>query len=636
MLDGMRKAAQTWLGKLVVTILFGFLIVSFAVWGIGDIFRGFGQGKVARAGSVDISAEEFRYEYQTQLQRFQQMTRQAITNQQARAFGLDQQVLGQLITEALLDQRAKELGLAMSEESMRQAVFKDPNFFGPTGSYDRTVFLDKLRNAGMDEKRYAQKLRASYLRQELTGSLIAGLKLPQAMLESVFRYANETRSVEFFVIGPAAVGEIAAPTQDELAKYFEQNKSSYRSPEYRKFVTLAATPATMSDPSKVSDADVSAIYERVKAQRFGTPEMRQAFQIVFKPGEDKEAAAALAKIKGGAKFEDVAAERGLKPSDIDLGLITLDKFADPAVGKAAFAIKEGETSDVVAGRFGPVLVRAEKVQPATVKPLEEVADILRKEIAAQRAAEAVQKIHTQIEDQRTSGKVLEEAAKAAGLTVRTVEADAQGRDKSGAPLKDLIEAEQLLKAVFASDIGVDNDTLQSQDRGYVWFEVAAIEPARDRTLDEVRAQVEAAWKADQLASRLREKAEAFAKEVEAGKSIEDVAKAAGVTADHAPDVKRSGHPKLSAGAIERMFSIPVGKAATALASATDRIVFKVLDSATPPFDADNETVKAILPQIERAFSEDIGNQYLAQLQKEEGVAINQAAVRNATGATEGN
>ena len=157
-----------------------------------------------------------------------------------------------------------------------------------------------------------------------------------------------------------------------------------------------------------------------------------------------------------------------------------------------------------------------------------------------------------------------------------------------------------------------------------------------RTLDEVRAQVEAAWKADQLASRLREKAEAFAKEVEAGKSIEDVAKAAGVTADHAPDVKRSGHPKLSAGAIERMFSIPVGKAATALASATDRIVFKVLDSATPPFDADNETVKAILPQIERAFSEDIGNQYLAQLQKEEGVAINQAAVRNATGATEGN
>lgn len=230
MLDGMRKAAQTWLGKAVLTLMFGFLILSFAVWGIGDIFRGFGQGKVASVGGTEISAEEFRYEYQTQLQRLQQMTRQAVTNEQARAFGLDTQVLGRLVSEAILDRRAKELGLAMSDESVRDAVFKDPEFAGPTGSYDRAVFLDKLRNAGLDEKRFAAKLRSSYLRQELTGSLVAGLKLPQTMLKSVFRYANETRSVEYFKIGPAAAGDIPAPTQDDLEKYFTAQKASYRRP----------------------------------------------------------------------------------------------------------------------------------------------------------------------------------------------------------------------------------------------------------------------------------------------------------------------------------------------------------------------------------------------------------------------
>ncbi len=161
------------------------------------------------------------------------------------------------------------------------------------------------------------------------------------MIESVFRYANETRSVEFFVIGPSAVGEIAAPTQDELAKYFETNKASYRAPEFRKFVTLAVTPGTLADPSKVSNEDLSATYERVKTQRFGTPEMRQIYQIVFQTGQEKEAAAALEKIRGGAKFEDVAAERNLKVSDIDLGLLTPDKLADPAVRTAAFCYQAG-------------------------------------------------------------------------------------------------------------------------------------------------------------------------------------------------------------------------------------------------------------------------------------------------------
>ncbi len=635
MLDGMRKAAQTWLGKAVLTVMFSFLILSFAVWGIGDIFRGFGQGKVARAGNTDISAEEFRYEYQSQLQRLQQMTRQPITNEQARAFGLDQQVLGRLVSEAILDQRAKELGLAMSDADVRDTVFKDPEFRGPTGSYDRAVFLDKLRNAGIDEKRFAAKLRASYLRQELTGSLVSGIKLPQAMLESVFRYANETRSADYFTLDEKAAGDIAAPGEDELKKFYELQKTAYRTPEFRKFVTLAVTADSAADPSKVTDADITALYERVKLQRFGTPELRQIYQIVFKSGEEEEAAAAVAKIREGMKFEEIAAARDLKISDIDLGLLPIDKFADPAVAKAAFALKEGEVSPVIAGRFGPVLLQAVKIQPMAIKPLDEVKDILRNEIASQRAQESVQKIQREIEEQRTSGKVLAEAAKAAGLSVQVIEgADTGGRDTSGAEIAGLVEREALLKAVFGSDIGVDNDTIATRDGGYVWFEVTAIEPARERTFEEVRTPLEAAWRAEQIAMKLREKAEAAVKEIAGCKNIEDVAKEFGVVTETVPDVKRSGHPKLPTSVVDRIFSVAEGTAATALATPATRVVFKVLDAATPPYDSDNETVKAILPQIESAFVNDIATQYLSELQKSAGVSINAAAVRSATGATD--
>ena len=637
MLDGMRKASQTWLGKGVLVVMFSFLILSFAVWGIGDIFRGFGQGRLARAGNTDISAEDFRTEYQNQLQRLQQMTRQPITRDQARAFGLDQQVLGRLVSEALLDQRARELGLAMSDDAVREAVFKDPEFFGPLGAYDRTIFLDKLRNAGLDERRFAARLRSSYLRQELTGSLVAGLKLPQTMVETIFRYANETRSVEYFTLTAKEAGDAAAPSAEELNKYFEANKTTYRAPEYRKFVTLALTPATIADSGKVADADVAAIYERDKVKRFGTPEIRQIYQIVFKSGEDAAAAEALTKIRAGAKFEDIAAARDLKVSDIDLGAITADKLSDPAVSAAAFTIKEGETSEVIKGRFGPVLLQAVKVTPAAIKPLDEVKDTIRQEIAQQRAQDDVARIQRLIEDQRTSGKELVEAAKAAGLAARVVEAsDATGRDKSGAPLKDLVEGEALLKAVFASDIGVDNDTLTTRDRGYVWFEVAGIEPAHDRKLEEVKAQVEAAWRADQLSATLRDKAEALVKAIDGGKSIEDAAKELGLKAEHVNDAKRGGHDKLASGVVERIFAVPVGKAGTAISGAETRTVFKVLDAATPAYDAENPTVKAVLPQVERAFSEDIAQQYLALLQKEGGVSVNQTILRSATGATDSN
>lgn len=634
MLDGMRKAAQNWLGKLVLTVMFGFLILSFAIWGVGDIFRGFGQGKAISVGGTDISTEELRYEYQTALQQLQQSTRQPVTNQQARAMGLDQRVISRLIAAAALNNKARELHLAMSDANVSQSAFNDPEFKGPLGTFDRTVFLDKLRSAGLDEKRFAEKLRSSYLRAELTGSLVAGLKVPPSLMETVFRYANETRSVDYFVMDAKAAGEIATPSDAELTKFFEGRKGSYRAPEYRKIVTLAVTPASVLKPADIPEADIAALYEKSKAA-YTTPETRQIQQIVFKSGEDKEAAEALAKIRGGAKFEEVAATRNLKPSDIDLGTVTADKLTDPAVSKAAFALKEGETSEVIKGRFGPVLVHVAKVNPASTKTLDQVKDELRTRLANERAIAEVERIHRKIEDERTSGKTLAEAAKSAGLTVRTIDAiDANSLDKAGKPVEGLVDPAALLKAVFASDIGVDNDTLTTRDRGYIWFEVAAVEPSHELKFEEVRAQVEAAWRDDTIAVKLREKAEAFVKEIDGGKSIEEIAKTAGVKLEHAGDVKRIGYDKIAPAVVDRMFSVPVGKASTGVISATQRVVFKVLDSAIPPYDPDNETVKAIKPQIENAFLEDIGLQYLANLQKEEGVQINQTVVRSVTGANE--
>ncbi|HEY8580281.1 MAG TPA: SurA N-terminal domain-containing protein, partial [Beijerinckiaceae bacterium] len=469
MLEGIRRASQNWLGKIVVAIMFGVLVVSFAIWGIGDIFRGISVGNVAKVGSQEISTETYRAAYQTQLQNWQRQARRAVTNDEARAAGLDRMVLQRLISEAALDQRAKELGLAMSEREIAQAIVNDPDFQGPTGRFDRQRFNDALREAGYPgEQRFIQEQRQAYLRRELALSLAGDIPVPRALLEAAHRYGAETRSVEYMTLDESFAGPAPQPTDEALKTFYEARKAQFRAPEYRRVVTLAVTPASVADPAKIGEDDARKAYEQMKTQRFTTAERREAQQIVF-PTEE-EAQAALEKIKGGASFEDIAKERGLSAADISLGMLAWRDFVDPQVAEAAFKTPEGEVSAPVKTNFGFTLVRVAKIEPQTVRPFEEVAGEVRAEVARSRARDQVQTIRDKIENERTSGKSLADAAKAVGLEARVIDGiDAQGRGRDGKPVEGLTDAETLLRAVYASDIGVDNDLLTTRDNGYVWF-----------------------------------------------------------------------------------------------------------------------------------------------------------------------
>src|SRR5580658_1726030 len=126
MLRGMRKASSNWLGKTIMSVVMGVLIISFGVWGIADIFRGFGQSTLAKVGRTEISTDQFRQIYNDRLQ---QVGRQ-LTQDQARALGFDRQVLQQTIAEAALDEEARRLGLGQSNEETLKSIFSDPSFKG--------------------------------------------------------------------------------------------------------------------------------------------------------------------------------------------------------------------------------------------------------------------------------------------------------------------------------------------------------------------------------------------------------------------------------------------------------------------------------------------------------------------------
>jgi peptidyl-prolyl cis-trans isomerase D len=241
-------------------------------------------------------------------------------------------------------------------------------------------------------------------------------------------------------------------------------------------------------------------------------------------------------------------------------------------------------------------------------------------------------IHDAIEDERASGKPLAEAAKKANLNVTTIDAlDSKGTNKSG-KLVELRDADAVLRAVFASDIGVDNEAINTRDNGYVWFEILGIEPAHDRSLEEVKDEIVKAWREDEIRRALTAKAIDLVKALESGEAIEKLANDnGGLKVENARDVRRGGAPNLAPSVVAQIFSLPVGRAGSAAGDGLTRILFKINDAVVPGFDAESEQAVAIAAQLSQSLGNDLLLQYIAKLQADLGVKINGAALNLAVG-----
>src|ERR1700684_1582634 len=118
MLESIRNASQGVVGKAIMTIVMGLIIVSFVIWGVGDMLRGFSSNKVASVGGESVTAQQFQNEMQNLIYQYQRRSKVSLTNAMAHALGLDSQVLRRLIADAAVDQRARTLGLPISDETI--------------------------------------------------------------------------------------------------------------------------------------------------------------------------------------------------------------------------------------------------------------------------------------------------------------------------------------------------------------------------------------------------------------------------------------------------------------------------------------------------------------------------------------
>lgn len=630
MLRGIQNATRNWLGRLITGLILGLIAVSFAVWGIGDIFRGFGQSTVAKIGRTEIGIEQFRQLY---TERQQQLTRQlgrALSPDQIRALGLHRQLLGQLIAETALDEEAHNLRLTVSDAELAQRIRNDPNFRGLNGQFDQNRFLALIRQAGFTEQRFVAEQRRQMVRRQIVEVLSAGLQAPATAVQVLHRFQNEERIVQFVLLDGKQAGEIAPPAPDVLSKFFEERKASFRAPEFRKIEYALLTAEEIAKWTQISDADVKKAYDDRHAS-FATPERRELQQIMFPNAE--EAKAAAEKLAAGTTFEDLAAQRKISEKDLNLGLLAKSAIFDKAVAEAAFALADGKVSEPVQGRFGWSLVRVTRIEPGQERPFAEVAAQLRGDLALERARAEMASLHDKFEDERGAGIPLAEIAKKLNIPTRTIAAvDRAGRAPEGEPLAGLPQGVELISNAFNAEAGAENDALTVPGGGYLWYEVIDVTPSRERSLDEVKERVTARWRDEEIAARVRAKAVELADKLKTSGG-NDTAILGDLSWQTASGLKRDrsagGVPTRALGEI---FAASKGTAGSSEGdSPTQWVVFRLTDITVPPFDGQSPEAKELQDNLRTAYAEELIAQYVGRLQTDLGASINEAALNQAVG-----
>jgi len=626
MLDSLRSAAGTWVAKLLLVLL----VLSFAVWGIsGQMMTGVGGNHVVTAGGTSVSAVDYRLAYDRQLQVLSQQLGQRITREQATMFGVDNQVLAQLTAGAVLDEEARLIGLGVSRDKIAQLTAEDPAFRGANGQFDRQQFDFVLRQVGMRPEDYFRNREQVAVRQQIVEAVSDGMKAPDTFLRAVSLYQGENRTIEYVTLQESIVGSVAPPAEDVLAKWFEENKAQFAAPEYRKLAYVKLEPADIADPSAITDEDVARDYEANKA-RYTTPETRAIQQLVF--ADEASAQAAAESLKNGSTFDSLVAAQGKTLADVSLGTLRKSDVADPAVAEAAFKLSQNEVSPVVAGTFGPVLVRVTEITPEVVKSLAEVSDEIRQDLAMVEANTQLLAVHDTYEDARAAGQTMEEAAAAARLKVVTVDdIDRNGRDPAGNVITTLPSSRDLLAAAFETQANVENPPLTLGSNGYVFYEVKEITPARDRTLDEVREKALAEWTAAETDRLFSARAAELEKKARDANSLEEIATELGVETQVKRGLRRGVEDAaLGPEAAAAVFSVTDGGVGVITPPDGDtRILFRV----TEVFEPAGAGADAVPAEEREAYAagmaDDLLDQLVTRLQGEFEVTTNPAAVQQA-------
>ena len=589
MLDKLREGAQ---GKVAKVIL-GLIILSFALAGVGSYLNGPARTAPATVNGTDISAAALENAYRNERARMESQMGESFNQLAANPDYMKQfrrGVLDRLIDQALFDSKARELGLRVSDEQIKQAIVAMPEF-AEEGKFNNDRYLQLIRRAGMTPEMFRDSLRQDMVRQQLMGALLGTEFALKGEAEQLDKLYNQTRDLRLVRLAASAyLGDVKV-SDEEVEQYYKANSNRFMNDEQVKVDYLLLDAATLGKDVKVSEQDAQDYYDQHQ-DLFQRAERRHVAHILIPFGKDEKAAeqkaeAVLAKAKAGDDFAALAkadssdtfsAKKGGELDWFEKGVM------DPSFEKAAFALnKAGDLSAVVKSPFGFHIIKLLGVEPAQTKPFadvkEETINRLQSDKAKERFFAEQQKMADNSFENPDS---LDLTADAMGMKVQSSDFFTQAT--APAPLND----PKVLSVAFSEQLRDDNtnsDVIELADGKALVLHITGHKPKAVKPLAEVKEQVIAAIKHDKASEVARGKAQGLLDKLKVGERITADLTALGLKVETHKGVARFDR-ELDQNLIAQAFTLPHpidGKPSVALVAETngDRVVV-ALDKVNVP------------------------------------------------------
>ena len=397
------------------------IIMALLILGLGGFGATSFTGSVSRVATVEgkpVRIDSYSRELQNQMNQLGQQMGQAMTFEQAQAFGLPEGVLARLVSNRALDAEADRLGLSVGDGTLRDQILQIQAFQGPDGSFSRDSYTFALDNAGLTEEEFESDLRAETARSILQAAVVSATEMPETYSDTLVNFLAETRQVSMIRMGVDQLdAPIPDPTEPELRAFYEENIEDYTAPEKKRITYALLSPDALVDTVPVDDSAIRQAYED-RIDQFEQPERRLVERLPF--ADEAAAQAARDQIEAGeTDFETLVEDRGLTLNDVDLGDVSRDDLG--AAAETVFEATSGDIVGPVDSDLGPALFRVNGVLAATSVDYGTASLMIREELAADAARRAVQAQAEPAEDLLAGGATLEDLAKETEMELGTVD-----------------------------------------------------------------------------------------------------------------------------------------------------------------------------------------------------------------------
>ena len=627
---------------IILFILFGMLIVSFAFWGVGDMLRMGGRSaEVAHiggtriplygwVGGASVSVNEVRDQFNRQLEGIQRQTGQRPEPEQALRFGLHVRALEEVIQRAVLDYTIQQFGLVVSDDEVYAAISRNPAFAGTGGSFDRLLFRNRLQQARISEAQYISDVRREIAANQLFGAVRPDGLAPKSLRDDIFRMEAERRIAETIYVPDAIVVDVPKPTAEQLNAYFEANKTRFQIPEFRAFSYVLMTADDVLPQVGVTADMVKQEYD-ARFGEFGTAEKRDVDQAMT--DSEEKAKAIIAAVGGGKTLEDAAKDvLGTTDGVIKLGPVTKKDLPPGPLADGVFGLPVGVSPAPIQSPLGWHVIRVNSITAGKAVPFEEVKDKLEKELRAQLAPDLLIKQVTDFERVLAKTQSMKQAAEDLGLKIKTYEnVDARGQDAEGKQVVIGPAANELVQAAFATRESGESELLETQRGEYFMVRTDRITPARTPALSEVEVKVIEAWQAEERRKLADARVKEALEKANAGTGLEVLAKDLGLEMRTTKAVSRFEADQgnyLTQPVVQELFKLQPGKTQS-VRTAEGSVLVRLKQIEPVDLDKDKEAIDRFGKQLDSMVANDLILQLIAALRAKYGVSVDEAVFANA-------